>query len=127
VAETPFEHRRGSSVVLGGPEHQDDIGVVDAARVVRMGRSPDGDAGRNKGDHEQDGERGNPEEHGVTAKGRHRTMLTTTPARIVLRQVMRIHTPSDENPTAAEDRNVPRILATAPNLYGPGGAIANER
>lgn len=40
---------------------------------------------------------------------------------------MRIDTASDPNPTAAEDRNVPRVLAAAPNRYEPGGAIPNER
>jgi hypothetical protein len=32
---------------------------------------------------------------------------------------MRIHTPADADPTAAEERNVPRFLATAPNRYDP--------
>jgi hypothetical protein len=41
--------------------------------------------------------------------------------------VTRIETPSEVNPIAAEDTNVPRALATAPNRYEPGGAIANER
>lgn len=36
-------------------------------------------------------------------------------------------TESDPNPAAADDRNVPRVLATAPNRYEPGGAIPTER
>lgn len=116
MPQAPLEYRRGPPVVLGGPEHQDHVGTVDAARVVGVGRSPDGHPRRHEADHEHEGKGGDRDEDGVTAHGVHRTMLATPPSSIAEgAQVMRIETPSEENPTAADDRNVPRILATAPN------------
>ncbi len=103
--------------------------MVDAARIVRVGRPPDRDPRRDQPQQEHEGDGGDREEDGVTANRMHPTMLATALARIapVPDQTMRIDTASDENPTAAEDRNVPRVLATVPNRYEPGDAIANER
>ena len=66
----------------------------------------------------------------MATDGVHRTMLATLFRRIVevaRAQTSLIHTLSDAKATAADDRNVPRILADAPKRYAPGGAMANDR